>query len=110
MVRAAGSDALGNNAAYLHFPVWYQAERGGLVEFSFAAFYPMLLRFSSSHATFVPEQFASRPTNEAVAREVGRFDHVLTRVSPSDTAAMIGVPVTLVRQTGEWRLYDRTDR
>ncbi len=34
---------------YLHFPVWYQCERGGLVDFNFACFYPQIVRYAPGH-------------------------------------------------------------
>ncbi len=110
VVEYAGSRALGNEGAYLHFPVWYQAERGGLVEFSFAAFYPMLLRFSASQTSYVPEIFAARPTHLSIAREVKKFDQILARVPLSDSTALTGLSVVLVKRAGQWRLYEARDR
>lgn len=30
---------------YLHFPLWYQAQKKGLVDFNFAYFYPQIIRY-----------------------------------------------------------------
>lgn len=45
------------SAAYLHFGVWYQVEKGGLVEFSFAHFFPNLLRYQAGAEPPLPKDF-----------------------------------------------------
>ena len=39
------STATGNLVAYAHFPLWYQAEKGGFVDFNIAGYIPMVVRF-----------------------------------------------------------------
>jgi hypothetical protein len=49
------SAALDNVQAYWHFPVWYQAEKDGLVDFSAAGFLPQVVRYRPDR---VPAGFA----------------------------------------------------
>ena len=45
MVLDPTSAATGNLVAYAHFPLWYQAEKGGFVDFNIAGYIPMVVRF-----------------------------------------------------------------
>lgn len=49
------SDALNGAQAYWHFPVWYQAEKGGFVEFNAAGFLPQVVRYRPER---IPARFA----------------------------------------------------
>lgn len=105
VVRSPRSEALGSDAAYLHFPVWYQAEVGGLVEFNFAAYYPMLIRFKPEYSTHTVERFVARPSTEVISLELRRFDRMLVRASAADTLDLGGIGAILVHSVGDWRLY-----
>jgi hypothetical protein len=39
------SPAASSTTAYLHFPVWYQAEKAGFVDFNFAGFQQQVVRY-----------------------------------------------------------------
>jgi len=41
----SASAAAGSDGAYLHFPLWYQAEKGGFVDFNFAGFQQQVVRY-----------------------------------------------------------------
>ncbi len=43
------SPAANNSFVYIHYPAWYQAERGGMVDFNFAWFPPQVVRFRPGH-------------------------------------------------------------
>lgn len=47
------SAATGSPAAYEHFPLWYQAEKAGFVDFNFAVFLPQIVRYRLDHAPTV---------------------------------------------------------
>ena len=43
------SAAASNEAAYHHFPLWYQAEKRGLVDFNFSSFQATIVRYRADH-------------------------------------------------------------
>jgi hypothetical protein len=45
LILDPASEATGNLVAYAHFPLWYQAEKGGFVDFNIAGYIPMIVRF-----------------------------------------------------------------
>ena len=49
------SPALNIMQAYWHFPMWYQAEKGGFVEFNAAGFLPQIVRYRPER---IPARFA----------------------------------------------------
>lgn len=49
------SAALNGAQAYWHFPLWYQAEKGGFVEFNAAGFLPQVVRYRPER---IPARFA----------------------------------------------------
>jgi hypothetical protein len=49
------SAALNGAQAYWHFPMWYQAEKGGFVEFNAAGFLPQVVRYRPER---IPPRFA----------------------------------------------------
>jgi hypothetical protein len=52
------SPAAADLVAYLHFPLWYQAEKGGFVDFNFAGYLPQVVRYLADKA---PQTYM-RPT------------------------------------------------
>ena len=45
LILDPASKATGNLVAYAHFPLWYQAEKGGFVDFNIAGYIPMVVRY-----------------------------------------------------------------
>ncbi len=45
LVLDPASAATSSRYAYQHFPLWYQAEKGGFVDFNFAGFLPQVVRY-----------------------------------------------------------------
>jgi hypothetical protein len=95
---------------YTHFPVWYQAETGGLVEFSFASFYPMIVRFRRDYHDAVPLRFANDKTPDWRSLRVDQFQYIIVRGAARDSAPAIDVPGTLMAHEGRWLLYSRTTK
>lgn len=106
VVQERSSAALGYSRAYLHFPVWYQAERGGLVEPSFAAYLPMIMRFRAPGDAAAPYEFESRPDLEAIA-QLTRFRYMLVRSATAEPPLLRPHAFTLVAHEGLWWLYQR---
>lgn len=100
-----GSWALPFYPWYQHFPVWYQVEKGGLVEFSFSAYeYPAMVRFRREFAP-IPMTFAQEPRLELVRDRLTKFDYVLVRSRPGENAPLPSWPVELIARDGLWWLY-----
>lgn len=51
-------DSVANNHsnAYSNYASWYQAEKHGLVDFNFAYFAPMVVRFKPDHLSAIPDE------------------------------------------------------
>lgn len=106
VVQEPGSTALDNRYSYLHFTVWYQAERGGLVEPSFAAYVPMIVRFRTAEDESVPFAFELKP-EMAATRRLGNFHYVIVRTVDSRAPVLGNYPLTLTANEGRWWLYTR---
>ncbi|MBK4734287.1 hypothetical protein [Noviherbaspirillum pedocola] len=48
LVFDTSSTTLRNNIVYVHYPLWYQAEKHGLTDFNFAWFTPQIVRYKPS--------------------------------------------------------------
>lgn len=104
VVQDRYSSALDNPRGYLHFPVWYQAEHGGIVEPSFAAYLPMIVRFRTRAEEAVRIGFEFRPELAAVSR-LDRFRYVLVRSATADAPELGVHSLSLIAHEGRWWLY-----
>jgi hypothetical protein len=50
------SDANNHSNAYSNYASWYQAEKHGLVDFNFAYFAPMVVRYKPDHLSAIPDE------------------------------------------------------
>lgn len=104
VVPDSRSEALGIRELYLHFPVWYQVERGGLVQFSFAAYYPTMMRFRANYPFTIMTAAELKSMLNADTLKRMNAHYIVERTGsaflmPSDVA-------TLRRTEGRWRLYE----
>lgn len=93
----------------LHAAGWYQAEQGGLAEFSFARFWVSPIRFKSAAASnihpgfeWAPHQFNWKTHRGAL------YDYILVRAPLSAEAWLLGLSggkARLVSRYAEWQLY-----
>jgi hypothetical protein len=91
---------------YSHFGQWYQVKRGGLVDFSFAEFFPMWYRYRSEQLPGLPDEFDWHPESFRWSAHHGeRFDYLLVR-GPIVPEWFEGEPerVYTVVQNREWTL------
>lgn len=82
--------------AYASFPLWYQVEKGGLVDFNFALYTTQVVRFRDPQAESAPP-----------------FDSYRYFFIRSAGAGKVSVPPgacapVLRRQAGEWWLFEKT--
>ena len=98
---------------YLHYGSWYQAERGGMVDFSFASYFPSRFRYQPEHRPPLPHGFEFRPwTFDWNAHDGSRWDYFLVRSSrdPQQLFLRAKAPVVpIATATGGWWLYARRD-
>lgn len=104
------SPAANNSFVYLHYPLWYQTERGGLVEFNFAAFLPQPVRYKPQ-VFIASERVALAPrTFDWVADRGALYDYFFVRgpvAPPKDFLANAQCAVRLTDSVGKWYLYER---
>jgi hypothetical protein len=76
----APASAVSFSWPYSHFGQWYQVRRGGLVDFSFAEFFPMWYRYREELLPGLPDEFDWRPNTFRWGLHHGeRFDYLLVR-------------------------------
>ena len=106
VIEDASSIAMQHPQTYLHFGSWYQVVKGGLAEFSFAAFLPTIVHFRASYAGIVPESFALRPTTDYVRRRAREFDYILVRTGSADSPPLQNLPAKMLAHDGQWWLFE----
>ncbi|HYW49735.1 MAG TPA: hypothetical protein VE861_03965 [Gemmatimonadaceae bacterium] len=95
------------NYPYAHFPAWYQAEHGGMVEPSFASYLPMIVRFRERDFESVRFRFVLAPDLAAV-RHLENFDYVIIRGRDMARPSTGSFALTLTANEGRWWLFSRT--
>jgi hypothetical protein len=94
---------------YLHFPAWYQATHGGVVDFNFAEFHPQMVRYRPGVGPRISETAAWYPTAFEWDRNGGDLYDYFVVKSVVDVSAAIfkdrRSSVELVTQSGWWWVY-----
>lgn len=110
MVYDAGSTVASNPWAYLHYPLWYQAENYGFVDFNFAWFPPQIVRFRSDHLPAVQPNFSMGPKDFNWVTHHGRnyryFFVRHTQPLPASLFDNAQCHVNLIKSDGRWSLYE----
>jgi len=107
IVYAPSSDAAHAPYAYHSYPLWYQAERQGFVDFNFAAFLPEVVRFRAGMQPPLPldvDTFDWKALNASTYRY---FFVRHTAPLPPHLFDNDECPVSLVREAGPWMLFER---
>lgn len=94
---------------YMHFPAWYQAEKGGVVDFNFAEFYSQMVRYRPDAGSRIDETVAWYPGEFRWDVHGGnQYDYFVIK-SKIDVADAVfkerRTSVELVTQSGWWWLY-----
>jgi len=102
-----------NSMAYMHFPLWYEAEKGGWVDFNFAWFHTAVVQYKPEALPPVEIGFewdlASFNWNDP--RYAGYRYFFVRRADPLPASyfANPASKVVLVKSAGEWKLYERAE-
>lgn len=99
---------------FLHFGAWYQVEKGGVVDFSFAEFFANPFRYRPEHDPPLPESFEWAPIQFDWHRHGGdRYDYYLMRIDPArpPPSPFRGATdrIEPLASAGRWLLFERTD-
>ncbi|WP_118179514.1 hypothetical protein [Paraburkholderia phosphatilytica] len=105
------SDAYDSQVAYMHYPLWYQAERHGFVDMNFAWFIPEIVRLRAGQLPAVSPNFELSPQRFDWKRDGARkYRYFVVRDTaplPAGFFANDECEVKLVRTAGDWSLYER---
>lgn len=98
---------------YLHLPLWYQAQRAGVVDFNFADFLPQMVRYRREAGPRISESVTWYPFQFRWDADGGdSYDYFLVRC-PDDASRYIFKDrlssVELVSREGWWWLYRRRE-
>jgi len=95
---------------YLHLPLWYQAERNGIVDFSFANVFQVMVRYKAERAPKIEIGFEHDPVQFRWDRHDGdAYDYFVVHAN-EDIGKVVfknrRKSVRLVVQSGWWWLYE----
>lgn len=103
-----GSRVVSVPSVYLHFPVWYQVERGGWVDYSFSWFHPQVVRFSPDSLPEVMPGFEWRQDLPGLLKECDRYELVFLHsfnVPPDEVLKETSCSHVPYMQAGNWYVY-----
>jgi len=113
LTMAFDPDSKGNDSIkiYAHYPAWYQAEKGGLVDFNFAWFPPQIVRYRPDRLPAVEPGFEWNIHKFNWHTHRGDdFNYFLVRSSePVPPLLFDGAPCQpqLVLKKGKWSIYEK---
>jgi hypothetical protein len=95
---------------YLHYPAYYQVEKGGSQGFSFAVYPSSAIRFRGAHPPLMDAGAEWNPKAFDATREAPRYDYFLVRSELDRSAELFAnatVPIELDAHVGDWWGYRR---
>jgi len=99
---------------YHHFPAWYQAEHGGIVDFNFGDFFPQVVRYRADAPARIDQAVASDLREFRWDRHGGdNYDYFMIRSEIDVCVAVFNercAQLALVTHEGTWWLYRNTGR
>jgi hypothetical protein len=113
MIFDTASAATGNLVAYSHFALWYQAEKGGFVDFNIAGYIPMVVRYRPDAAPTIRVGSAWLARNFQWDRDMaGIYRYFFVRSImplPTDYFPSGKCKPNLVKAVGSWALYENSN-
>lgn len=99
---------------YLHFPAWYQAKRGGIVDFSFADFYSQMARYQADAGPRINETVSWYPTAfDWDAHGGAKYDYFIIKANGDISNQVFKQKrgaVELVARSDWWWVYRNLER
>lgn len=95
---------------FLHFPAWYQVEKGGAQAFSFAQYFPELVRYERTPEWAVPLGFEAAPERFVWARDWRLYDAYIVRAKADPAPRLFpgaGPELAFAAREGNWWLFLR---
>lgn len=102
------SAAFPGTPVFLHFPAYYQAEKGGFLGYSFARYYTCFVRYQPAVDIGMGEDMEWNPRSFNAAAEVAKYDYFIVRADWDASGLLFRrspQPVTLETQSGAWWIY-----
>ncbi len=113
LVYSPESAVVRNPYTFHVYPVWYEVDRRGFVDFNFAYFPPEMVRFRPGHFPPVPPGFDERPeTFNWRTLQARRYRYFFVRhltPLPDGFFENEECRVVLRKQAGAWSLFERTE-
>jgi hypothetical protein len=93
---------------YLHYPVWYQSEKGGVADFNFAYFYPQIVRYKIDQRPPSDPNFVWFPhTFDWNTFSPFNYSYFLVKHTENLSAQLFpDRAVKLVIRSGDWWLFE----
>lgn len=112
MIFDPTSPADGDFKVYVHYPAWYQAERGGLVDFNFAWFPPQVVRYRADRLPAVQPGFEwNVDTFSWVEHRGDDYRYFFVRHNAALPATLFEgapCPPQRIMQQGKWSIFERS--
>lgn len=102
-----------NSNAYWHYPVWYQANKHGFVDFNFALFPPQVIRFKSNRNPSENDEVDVRiGQNKMWSKQfISKFQYIFVRGKAEkilDVKHLSPCPMSVISHDGPWYLLETT--
>jgi hypothetical protein len=108
LIFARGSVFIPKFAVFVHFPAYYQAEKGGYLGFSFARNWTAVVRYRAGVDVGMATGAEWEPELFSYAREGAGYDYFVVRSGPDLRHTLFGAAaarVSLVAREGSWWLF-----
>ena len=110
------SPGIGAASVYMHWPAWYQAERGGFVDFNFARYVPQIVRYRPDRMPlrFNEEDWVQNPAGGFDWDRDGAGTYRYIFVHHADLMPASFFPTgrcrpVLRKSAGDWSLFENVD-
>lgn len=110
LIFDAGSRYIATPMVYLHYPLWYQVEKGGFVDVNFASNPPCVVHFKKDQAPSAVLGYEFIPgTFDWIKWQGWRYRYFFVRRFSPISSHFFDNPqcrVSLVQSSGPWSLYE----
>lgn len=111
LVFDPSSESAASRTAYLHFPLWYQADKGGFVDFNFAEFHPQIVRFRNDAQPYFTAHLGWHPElYDGSLQHAALYDYLFVRGDEAEVTEIIrrnACPLTVRAADHDWTLLQR---